>query len=226
MIDLIYCAGGNPRLSQIAVEEGFLIGFRSDYAAPAHPISFVDVEYRNPNFMAHLETVKKHRPKYATVPDLSEKAVSRDDVARAIQQAERLAPYCEIPLIVPKLSGQLGMIPTEYAIGYSIPTSYGGAQYPLWELSGRKVHLLGGSPRKQLEIYRYLSCFAEVISADGNYAQLMATRFAEFWNGKKWIEHPKMKTGDKDLYFECWRWSCQHIYQDWKKLTGGYAYAH
>src|SRR5581483_1402700 len=144
MIDLIYCAGGNPRLSLIAEEEGWLIGFRSDYSAPKHPIAFVDVEYKKPDFMAHLRLVARHKPKYTTVPDLSEKEINRADIDRAIQQAEQLSAYCEIPLIVPKLSGQLEMIPAFFAIGYSIPSSYGGAQYPLWELAERQIHLLGG----------------------------------------------------------------------------------
>jgi hypothetical protein len=218
-VDLIYCAGGNPRLSQIAVEEGWLIGFRSDYAAPKLPISFVDVEYKNPDFEKHLEVVVKHRPKYACVPDLSEKQVSWEDIDRAIKQSELLSTYCEIPLIVPKLSGQIDMLPPSIAIGYSVPSRYGGAQYPLWELAGRRVHLLGGSPKKQWQVFLHLSAIAEVISADGNYAQKQATRFAEYWTGKKWLEHPDYQTGKKDLYFECWRWSCQNIRQYWRRLA-------
>lgn len=219
MIDLIYCAGGNPRLSQIADEEGWFIGFRSDYAAPAHPISFIDINYKQPDFMAHLRVVARHRPKYAIVPDLSDKVIDQQDINRAIKQAELLAEYCEIPLIVPKLSGQIDLIPEMWAIGYSIPTSYGGADYLLWELAGRRVHLLGGSPKKQFQVYLHLSPIAEVISADGNYAQRQAVKFGEYWTGKKWIEHPEVKTGAKDLYFDCWRWSCQNIMKGWRKLS-------
>lgn len=217
-MDLIYCAGGNPRLSDIAYEEGWLIGFRSDYASPCHHITFVDVEYKQPNFEQHLAKVKKHRPKYATVPDLSDKVVARQDVERAIDQATQLANYCDIPLIVPKLPGQISLIPEQFAIGYSVPSKYGGAQYPIWELAGRRVHLLGGSPRKQWQTYLHLSAIAEVISADGNYAQKMATRYGEYWQRDKWEEHPQVKTGAKDLYFECWRWSCRNIRQRWQML--------
>ena len=215
-IDLIYCAGGNPRLSQIAVEEGWLIGFRSDYTAPNYPISFIDIEYKQPDFMMHLRTVAKYKPKYAIVPDLSDKTIDQQDISRVIKQAELLAEYCEIPLIVPKLSGQLELIPDHFAIGYSVPSRYGGADYLLWELAGRRVHLLGGSPKKQFQVYLHLSGIADVMSADGNYAQGQAVKFGEYWTGKKWIEHPEVKTGKKDLYFDCWRWSCQNIMKGWK----------
>lgn len=72
MIDLMYCAGGNPRLSHIAHEEGWLLGFRSDKHMGDFPVCFIDVEYRKPDFEKHLEVVEQWKPKYATVPDLSE----------------------------------------------------------------------------------------------------------------------------------------------------------
>src|SRR5258708_4557608 len=76
IMDLIYCAGSNERLMQIAHDAGYLIGIRSDYLDYGFPISFVDVHYKEPDFTAHMEVVKKLHPKYATVPDLSEVEVS------------------------------------------------------------------------------------------------------------------------------------------------------
>lgn len=218
MIDVIYCAGGNTLLSKIAQEEGWLLGVRSDKHLGDFKATFVDVDYKRPDFAKHLARVIRCKPTYATVPDLSDQAVDLADIERALQQAEQLQQHCTIPLIVPKVSGQLAHIPLDMAIGYSIPTSYGGATYPLWELAGRRVHLLGGSPRKQFEIYRYLSAIAEVISADGNYAQKMATRYAEYWDGKAWLDHPDNRSGKRDLYPECWRWSCRNILAGWRKL--------
>ena len=220
MIDLIYCAGGNPRLSYIASEEGWLLGFRSDkrLGIDTFPARFIDVDYKQPDFAHHLAVVARYRPKYATVPDLSESEICSKDVARALEQAEQLAQHCEIVLLVPKLSGHIEMLPAHFAIGYSVPSQYGGASYPLWELAGRRVHLLGGSPKKQLQVFLHLSAIAQVISADGNYAQKMAVQYGEYWTGKRWIEHPRVKTGDKDLYLECWRWSCQNIHKGWRQL--------
>lgn len=182
------------------------------------PATFIDIEYRRPDFERHLAVVAEYRPRYATVPDLSEQRVDLADIHRALEQRDRLASSCDVPLIVPKLPGQLALLPPEVAVGYSIPSSYGGAQYPLWELAGRRVHLLGGSPKKQVEMYRYLSAIGEVTSCDGNYAQLMATRYAEYWNGKRWIDHPENHSGKKDLYQDCWRRSCRQILNDWRTL--------
>lgn len=215
MMDRIYCAGANPRLTAIAYEAGYKLGIRSDRADYGFPISFVDIDYKRPDFSAHLEIVKKHAPKYATVPDLSEKVVDERDVFRAVVQAKTIADYCEIPLIIPKLPGQIELIPANIAIGYSVPTSYGGAQYPLWELAGRHVHLLGGSPHEQMDLYPYIMAIGTVLSVDGNMAQKVAIRFAKYWQRRQWIEHPKHGTGEKDLYLDCWRRSCQNISQYW-----------
>ena len=174
---------------------------------------------KKPNFEKHLEVVKKYRPKYATVADLSEEHVSEDDIERALRQLEQISVYCDVPLIVPKLPGQIKMLPPEVAIGYSIPSSYGGAKFPIWEMSGRQIHLLGGSPRKQLNAYLHLSAIASVMSVDGNYAQLMATRYGEYWERDKWKEHPGVKSRQKDIYLECWRWSCRNLLKAWQRLT-------
>src|SRR5712691_8782900 len=178
-ISLIYCSGGNPVLSNIAYEEGWQLGFRSDASMGScpHPVSFIDVDYKKPDFARHLEVVARYHPKYATVPDLSEEQITDQDIDRAIEQAEQLAPHSEIVLIVPKLSGQIALLPQDIAIGYSVPSRYGGASYPLWELAGRRVHLLGGSPRRQIQSYLHLSAIATVMSADGNYSHKLSISY-------------------------------------------------
>lgn len=217
--DLIYCAGGNPRLSQIAYEEGWKLGYRSDKTIGNFPTAFIDIDYKRPNFEKHLEVVKEHHPHYATVPDLSDLCVDQQDIDRALDQYELIALYCDVSLIIPKLSGQIALLPAYVAIGYSIPSSYGGAQFPLWELAGRRVHLLGGSPRKQIQTYHHLSPIASVMSADGNMAQKMATRYGEYWDHHRWVEHPGVKLKQKDIYRECWRWSCRNIREAWSKIV-------
>jgi hypothetical protein len=219
MIDLIYCAGGNEKLSQIAHEENWKLGKRSDASLQCYPPIFIDIDYKKPNFEKHLEVIAKYNPKYATVPDLSEREVSTDDINRAMKQYDAIQEYCDIPLIVPKLPGQIAMLPADVAIGYSVPSSYGGAQYPLWELAGRRVHLLGGSPKKQFQAFMYLNNIAEVMSLDGNYAQKMATRYGEYWEKHQWIKHTGVKFKEKDVYFECWRWSCRNILHEWQKFN-------
>ena len=93
------------------------------------------------------------------------------------------------------------------------------SQYPLWELAGRRVHLLGGSPRKQWQASLHLSAIAEVMSADGNDAQTMATRHAEYWQHGKWVNRPHVSQHERDLYRECWQWSCCTLRQRWLSLV-------
>jgi hypothetical protein len=75
------------------------------------------------------------------------------------------------------------MIPAGIALGWSIRTSYGGVPERMkpWHFEGRRIHLLGGSPQEQIDLYKKLSPFAEVMSADGNMAQLLATQWAKYW---------------------------------------------
>jgi hypothetical protein len=222
-MDIIYCAGGNATLTQIAHEEGFLLGSRSDKWHYPFKLAFVDIDYKKPNFEKHLRRVAREQPRFAIVPDLSDKEVSDQDIERAINQAGKLADYCEIPLVVPKLPGQLSKLPEGLAIGYSVPTKYGGAQYPLWELAGRRVHLLGGSPHAQLNYYRHIHAVATVISADGNMAQKIAIEKLKFWQrgGRaegQWINWPLRGKENRDQYPECWRLSCQNIKRMWDSL--------
>src|SRR6266700_3217400 len=109
MIDLIYTAANNTRLLALCEQANWLAGIRSDKypSTKASPIQFVDVKYTAPNFARHLELVRQLHPRFATVPDLSTKEVSREDLSRALLQAEALAPYCKVVLIVPKRPGQI-----------------------------------------------------------------------------------------------------------------------
>src|SRR6185312_13784929 len=209
-IHLIYCAGDNERHAAIADEEAWWIGVRSNKHAYNVPIRFIDNDYHAPDFKRHLEMVKRFSPHYATVPDLSEQEVNRADIDRALQQADQLSQYCETVFIVPKLTGQIAMLPEHLAIGYSVPTSYGGAQYPLWELEGRKVHLLGGSPHEQIKLYRYIACYADVVSADGNMFQLISG-FGKYWKHGQWVEHPKHGLKDPNTTYQCIAWSLRNI---------------
>ncbi len=219
MIDLIYTAANNTHLLALCDRANWLAGIRSDKypSTGATPIQFVDVKYTSPDFARHLALVRQLRPRYATVPDLSTHEVSREDVRRALLQAESLAPHCKRVLFVPKLPGQIALLPKDAGIGYSIPTRYGGAVYPIWELEGRHIHLLGGSPHKQLLLYSYLSCIASITSADGNMFQKMSG-YGKFWRRGRWVRHPDAGSGEVCVSYECVAWSLYNIRQAWLSL--------
>lgn len=210
MLDLIYCAGGNDRLMRMAYEAGWLLGVRSDKLDYGYPISFVDIHYIAPDWERHRQRVIDLTPKYAVVPDLSATEVSAADAARALAQADELANYCATPLIVPKLAGQLALIPPRYAIAYSIPSTYGGATFGPWLLAGRRVHLLGGSPSTQRRIYRSLRGVADVMSVDGNMSQKVLGKL-NYWSRRNvWEKAPRGTD-----YLDCWSRSLDNIYLMW-----------
>lgn len=214
MIDLIYSCGNNAPYSEIALRHGWLLGIRSDLWVMAGPIQFVDIDYKHPDFAAHVDVVKQLRPKYAIVPDLSETYVGRDDIKRCLKQYEMLLYHAETVFVVPKLSGQLSYIPAYIPVAYSVPTSYGGARYHLRELEGRDVHLLGGSPHTQVQCYLHLLSIARVVSADGNMHQKMSG-FAKYWHGNRWIRHERTGEG---VTLECIERSLYNIYQHWQEI--------
>jgi len=131
-------------------------------------------------------------------------------------------------LIIPKVIGGVGMIPESIGgkpvvLAYSVPTKYAGTSVPIWEFGNRPVHLLGGSPHRQMEIYRYLP---NVISADGNYAQRMAM-VCGFWvpgtslgaRNRWW---PTLREAgcecEHDAPYEAFRKSCENIMTAWSAL--------
>lgn len=200
-IDLIYSTGDNKKIEELALQSGYFLGVRSDRKS-YHPVLFVDQPYKDSTFTfeQHLSRVAKEQPKYATVPDLPKPDLFSDyclatEISRVTTQADRLADYCQYPLIIPKWPGQLALIPAKYAIGYSVPTAYGGAEIDFSELSGRKVHLLGGRPANQLNCYRKISRYGQVISADSNAFQVDAKRGGWYFNSIEFVKNPNKERG-------------------------------
>jgi hypothetical protein len=200
----------------LASEAGWLLGVRSDRKSYGMPLAFLDVEYTSPDWDRHMHRAALERPRYAIAPDCSETRISRRDIRRALLQADALAQFCEVPLIVPKLAGQLAHIPQDYAIAYSIPSSYGGAKFGPWLLAGRRVHLLGGSPSTQRRIYRALRDVADVRSVDGNMAQKVAGKLNYWSRGNVWVKLPKGSD-----YAACFARSLANIHRMWDLETGG-----
>ena len=175
---MIWCQGGNPRSARLAVESGWWYGFRSDsnhYAQELGPVALLDSHWEmgKVDWPRHLKTAAEVRPWLATVPD----TMTEEQLPLTLAQAEELSPHCEQVLIVPKAPGLIERIPREIkgkrvVLGYSVPTSYGGTELPLWDFAGWPVHLLGGSAREQCELCGYLN----VVSADGNVAWFLARR--------------------------------------------------
>jgi hypothetical protein len=215
MIELIYCADGNRRFAEIAINAGFLYGAQLPNTVYFPPF-FVDQNWKRPDRERYVDALKKHKPHMASVLDWERP----DQLSEVLAWAEEAAQYVNVVMLIPKVHHGVSLLPRSIGgkavrLGYSVPTKYGGTDLFLSEFIGWPMHLLGGSPRKQLKLSSYLN----VVSADGNYANKMAVRFCEYWDGRRWCEL-KDATGfvETDAPYEAFRRSCENTIRAWRQL--------
>jgi len=218
---LIYCAGKNKRFSDIAMAAGFRLGAQVP-CTTYHDLYFCDQDWKRPNREAYMAALAEHRPVMATVLDWE-----RDgQLTEVLSWAEEAAQYTERILIVPKVMGGVDRLPRrvggrDIVLAFSVPTKFGGTQLPLWEFAGWPIHLLGGSPHAQMRYAAHLASVADVVSADGNMANKMATSRAQYWTngdgkGGKDRFWPQLFDWGHDAPYEAFRRSCKNIMAAWQ----------
>ena len=215
---MIYCADGNPKFAAAAVEAGFLYGARLP-GTVYQRVYFADQQWKYPDRAAYMRALAKHRPEVATVLDWADEAQWSEVWSWAVEAAQ----YVRQVVIIPKVPGLVATVPwrvggADVVLGFSVPTSYGGTTCGLWEFGRRPVHLLGGSPHRQMELARYLN----VISTDGNMAHQQA-HHCRFWSPTRtlkghWVQ--LAEAGDvrhAGANLESFRRSCVHILDAWRR---------
>ncbi len=207
---LIYCAAGNARLAQIAIDAGFEYGAQVPNTVYFPPY-FCDQNWRKPNREKYMAALAQHRPHIASVLDWERE----EQLPEVLAWAEDAAQYVDVVMLIPKVQGGVEQLPRAIGgkpvrLGYSVPTSFGGTSLGLWEFGGWPVHLLGGSPQAQMQIARYL----DTPSADGNMAMKMAQRFCKSWLDGRWIN-----TGNNNVddFYRAFEISCRNIINAWQK---------
>jgi hypothetical protein len=213
-MELIYCGGGNKRFAQIAMDHGFLYGSRLP-ATVYGPLHFADQDWRKPNRSAYMAALARHRPYMASVMDLEQE----EQLDEVLSWANEAAQHVRVVMLIPKVFGIIPRLPrrignADVRIGYSVPTSHGGTELPVWEFSGWPVHLLGGSPGDQMHLAHYM----DVVSADGNMPMKVATRFCQYWDGG-WKDIDVTGYNGGDVPYEAFRLSCKNIMQAWRNVT-------
>lgn len=214
-VDIIFCQGGTSPYTHIAFDEGWLPGCRSDNPFAGknkHVIPImIDWNFHTPNWNRHIRAVEKHRPKYATAPDV----YSHDDLEETKKQVSALAEYAENVIVVPKITGIIEQIMTwpKAILGYSVPTKYGATDVPIWEFQQYPVHLLGGGPKSQIDLARFMN----VVSADCK-AHFRAAGFGKYYD----ISLSSKKITDDQIqessgFRSSFRLSCKYILDVWKK---------
>ena len=231
--ELIYCANGNGRFAQIAVDNGFTYGAQMPGKAYLPPV-FVDLHPTHPpKQWRYIDCLRKWRPRFASVHDWH----SGRDLMEVMLRAEEIAEQVsEAVLIIPKVPGTIKHIPRHIngkmvILGYSVPTKHGATDVDRSEFKGWPVHLLGGSPHNQILIWQELRQIADVVSVDGNMHHLLATTKNAFWYLQKFpgrgywpslAEFDGDRWGDgsstADAPYEAFRRSCVNIMEAWSRL--------
>jgi hypothetical protein len=224
---LIYCASKNRRFDDIAVAAGFKIGAQVPCTV-YHDLYFCDQNWKAPDRERYMVALEEHKPTMASVIDW-ERAEQLSDV---LSWAEEAAQYVkEWVMIIPKVASwenPIGRLPRRIGgksvvLGYSVPTSHGGTDVPLYQFSGWPIHLLGGSPHAQMWYARRFRPIADVVSVDGNMTNKLATRRGQFWeNGtahyardRYWPKLSEAGWTGKDAPLEAFRRSCENIAGAW-----------
>lgn len=187
---------------------------------------FADQNWRRPRREAYMTALARLRPAVATVLDWEEP----DQLPEVLSWAEEAAGHVTLAVcVVPKVPGGVSSIPRQMAgkdviLAYSVPTRHGASPVPLWELRGWPVHLLGGSPQRQVEVWSYLRGICDVRSVDGNMSKRMAVERCLYWT-RETTEHGhwqpfnhKLPTGAPD---ECIRRSLTNVLEAWQGHDGG-----
>lgn len=215
---LIYCASGGKKFADAAVEMGWKYGAKLPHTVYHRPF-FADQDWKKPDRKKYFDALRLHCPEVATVLDL-EREDQFEEVMDWANEASEIVGGTVI--IIPKISGVIDRIPEEIngkkvVLGFSVPTSYGGTPLHTVEFSGRSVHLLGGSPQKQIELSGYL----RVVSIDGNMSHKQAhrCRFWRFAPGKRgtWIQLRETGNTQKEgASIVCFKMSLGNIRDAWE----------
>jgi len=137
----------------------------------AFPLTFIDCEYKRYDHETHLNAVKANTPKYATVRDLmtpeqcNRAGIEYFDFDTVMNWAAELEQFAKNVIVIPKYNC-LDDIPERFMLGYSVPSRYGGTPLPREMFCGRRIHLLGGSWKRQREYLKFYG--SDAVSFDNN----------------------------------------------------------
>lgn len=176
----IQCAGNNRKFPALCAAAGVAYGSRHDDQIRGYPV-MIDINWRSYRWRDYLRIVRRERPIMAMVPDY-ESSSQREHMLMMIRQL-RAAGVLRV-MVCPKFDGAIADIPRDCIVAVSVPTGYAGYLPPPRDLTGRNLHLLGGSPVKQRPlILQYAGIGAHVTSADGNSH---TASYGQVWIDGRW----------------------------------------
>lgn len=170
---------GRPDLTEYAHKHGWLTGCRLDaiqnYERADISPEFIDLHWEDPDRDALLTKCMQHNPKYVVAGDYD--GGNHETIN---DFADQLCQFCENVIIVPHEPGEVEIVPEWAIVGYSTPTAYEGTDAPIWEYTGRDVHILGGTMPQIETVVNHLK--DSIVSLDTNTHHRDATQFGEYWS--------------------------------------------
>lgn len=194
---VIFCAGGNRRNSEIARSIGLAWGAAQAHTVYDYPVMF-DVEFvpEKQNWQSFLEKVELFRPLYALVTDYT----AKEEKARLNSQIQDLRDRGVLHILIcPKFDGAVLDIPGDCTPALSVPargkfSGFWPSKSDLFSLAGRKVHLLGGSPKNQAAKIRELYELGVYVSSLDNNSAIAAAAYSTcFLDTGKWYRQSKRR---------------------------------
>lgn len=221
-VQIIYCSSGNYILQNIAENYGFEYGLRLPYnKSNDKQLYFADQDWKNPNKNLYIHQVSIYKPKLATIMDIEHRFQLND----ALDWGNKISHFVETIIMIPKCTGIINKLPRQIngknvILGYSVPSKYGKTKLNTNLFKGWKIHLLGGSPERQILFSNDL----DVISIDCNYHSMKANKFGEYWTGKKdgntrwWKKLDSCFIG-KNRSLKAFELSCKNISEYWDNYS-------
>lgn len=183
----IIVMGGKDWIPIVARKSGLAYGARNIDRPMAWPF-MLDIYWKRYVWEEYVEMVRRFQPVMAVSPDYTDPA-HRDLMWNQVDTLFRVGVMKV--LVVPKFPGAVADIPQRCIVAVSVPTDYAGFLPEAEELVGRQVHLLGGSPEKQMATASYYSKRgAKIVSMDGNSIHKAGLR-RKIWTGIRWMHTPE-----------------------------------
>lgn len=147
----ILVMGSNKEMLDVARLSGWAYGTREVERPKDYPFQ-VDIDlakaegdWRAYDWDKYCQKIARWKPFSALVVDYFERD-QRNTMLRQVSDLEALG--VSRVLVCPKFVGAVRDIPDRCVVAVSVPSRYAGFVPPLHELTGRRIHLLGGSPSK------------------------------------------------------------------------------
>jgi len=172
--------GGRDVTAAVADSDAHLGVEATNDVPGSYGVEFVDFPFTDPNATVddHVRRVRAECPRLTVAPDVENDRTLGDAVA----VGDELGEYADTVIVVPK-DCHPAEVPDRFRPAVATTAFGSGTPWPLWAY-GRPVHILGGSPARQLTIGRHLP----VASVDTSWF-VTRCRFG-MWDGKSIDQTP------------------------------------